>query len=139
MWPILILCAVIALLFLALLYLLQRRNKSTPPAEHPPLDAEAQALQEELAQRLQAVQEKEEEFSDQLVYENYVEGRFSHLLAIAIQGVITENSPTVSAIEKALGPRAGDICRAPILSPQCGRGDYKPLLYAGGERTGGRL
>lgn len=105
MWPILILCAVIVFLSLALLRLLRRKEKPGPPPEPAPIDAEAQALQEELAQRLLAVQEKEEELSDRLVYENYVEGQFSHLLAIAIQGVVKENSPTVSAVEKALGPR----------------------------------
>lgn len=105
MWPILILCAVIVFLSLALLRLLWRKEKPGPPPQPAPIDAEAQALQEELAQRLLAVQEKEEELSDRLVYENYVEGQFSHLLAIAIQGVVKENSPTVSAVEKALGPR----------------------------------
>lgn len=105
MWPILILCAVIVLLSLALLDLLRRKEKPGPPPESAPADAETQALREELARRLQEVQEKEEELSDRLVYENYVEGRFSHLLAIAIQGVVKENSPTVSAVEKALGPR----------------------------------
>lgn len=105
MWPILTLCAVIAFLSLALLRLRRRKEKPSPPSEPAPTDVEAKAIQEELAQRLQAVQEREEELSDRLVYENYVEGQFSHLLAIAIQGVVKENSPTVSAVEKALGPR----------------------------------
>lgn len=110
MWPILILCGVIVLLSLSilsltLLYLLRKKNKPRRKEGLPPGAAEAQALKEELAQRLQAVQEKEEELSDRLVYENYVEGQFSHLLAIAIQGVVKENSPTVSTVEKALGPR----------------------------------
>lgn len=105
MWPMLFLGAVIVLLLLALLGLRRRNSEPARPPEPPPINDEVKVLQEELDQRLQVLKEKEEELEDRLVYENYVEGRFSHLLAIAIQGVIKENSPTVSAVEKALGPR----------------------------------
>lgn len=102
---ILLLTLVIVVLLLLVLGRRKEPKPPTSPPTQPPLDEEVKKLQEELAQRLQEVQEKEEELSDRLVYENYVEGQFSHLLAIAIQGVIKENSPTVSAVEKALGPR----------------------------------
>lgn len=92
-------------LVLLLLLLLGRRKEVKPPVSPPTLDDEVNKLPDELDQQLQVLQEKEEELLDRLVYENYVEGRFSHLLAIAIQGVIVENSPTVSAVEKALGPK----------------------------------
>lgn len=89
----------LALVIVVLLLLVLGRRKEpklpTSPPPQPPLDDEVKKLQEELAQRLQEVQEKEEELSDRLVYENYVEGQFSHLLAIAIQGVIKENSPPI--------------------------------------------
>lgn len=102
-----ILLLALMIVMLLLLSVIRRKEIKPPPSPQPQpaLDDEVKKLREELAQRLQAVQEKEADLSEQLVYENYVEGQLSHLLAIAIQGVIKENSPTVSAVEKALGPR----------------------------------
>ena len=102
-----ILLLALMIVMLLLLSVIRRKEIKPPPSPQPQpaLDDEVKKLREELAQRLQAVQEKEADLSEQLVYENYVEGQLSHLLAIDIQGVIKENSPTVSAVEKALGPR----------------------------------
>lgn len=100
--------AVISIVLAGLLLWRMRKKlqQTAVPPFVPQLEADEIATpQEESTQPVETVEEPDDVLSAQLVYENYVEGRFSHLLAIAIQGAIAENSPTVSAIEKALGPR----------------------------------
>jgi len=67
--------------------------EQVPPAPPPPAEPEPDPVQ------------SPEDLFCQPIYEKYVEGRFSHLLAIAIQGVVMEQSAAVSVVEKALGAR----------------------------------